>query len=131
MEITVKRIAKKQAYTIGKMYIDGAYFCDTLEDRVRDLTKEAKVPGKTAIPTGKYPVIINFSPRFKKNLPLLMNVPYFSGVRIHSGNTAEDTEGCILVGENKAVGKVLNSRTTFTRLMERLQKADKIYITVE
>lgn len=131
MEITVKRIAKRPAYTIGKMYLDGMYFCDTLEDTVRDLTKEAKVYGKTAIPAGKYPVVISFSPRFKKDLPLLMNVPYFSGVRIHSGNTAEDTEGCILVGENKAVGKVLNSRATFTRLMEKLQKADKIYITIE
>lgn len=135
MELKLKRIAKRDAYTIGRLYIDEKYFCDTLEDRVRDLSKEAKVKGQTAIPTGRYRVYLTYSPRFKRILPLLDNVPQFTGVRIHRGNTAKDTEGCILVGFNREVGKVLDSAATEQRLMAVLQnavnKGEQIFITIE
>ena len=135
MELRLKRIAKKPSYTIGRLYIDEKYFCDTLEDRVRDLSKEAKIKGQTAIPTGRYRVFLTYSPRFKRILPLLDNVPQFTGVRIHRGNTAKDTEGCILVGYNREVGKVLDSAVTERRLMAVLQnaanKGEQIYITIE
>ena len=114
MQITLKRIFKGPDYTIGKLYIDGKYFCDTLEDRVR--APGVKVPGRTAIPAGKYKIKLTESLRFKKLMPRLENVPGFTGVLIHSGNTAEDTEGCILVGRNRVKGKVLDSRETFQKL---------------
>ena len=131
MEILVKREYKKKDYTIGKMYINGEYFCDSLEDPDRGLTnimtlaeiKEVKEHGCTAIPTGRYPIAYTYSARFKKHLPLLLNVPAFEGVRIHSGNTHKDTEGCILLGENKAVGKVLNSRKTMDEFLRILKPA--------
>lgn len=113
MLLTLKRTYKGKEYTIGKLFINGKYFCDTLEDCIR----EEKIAGETAIPFGKYEVTISYSPRFKKNLPLLLNVPNFEGVRIHNGNTKDDTEGCILVGFNKAKGKVLDSKVTFAKLM--------------
>ena len=143
MEILVKREYKKKDYTIGKMYINGEYFCDTLEDTDRGLKqdmslselKELKEYGRTAIPTGRYPIAYTYSPRFKKHLPLLLNVPAFEGVRIHSGNTHKDTEGCILLGENKAVGKVLNSRKTMDKFMRILKPAieacEDIWITIK
>lgn len=118
MLITLKRIYKGEGYTIGKLYIDGAYICDTLEDKDRGLTSamteaeiaKIKVYGQTAIPTGEYKVTMTMSSRFKKVLPLLNGVKGYSGVRIHSGNTAKDTEGCILCGKNTEKGKVTNSR---------------------
>lgn len=143
MEILVKREYKKKDYTIGKMYINGEYFCDTLEDTDRGLTqimtlseiKEVKEYGCTAIPTGRYQVAYTYSPRFKKHLPLLLQVPAFEGVRIHSGNTHRDTEGCILLGENKALGKVLNSRKTMNEFMSILNPAIEackdIWITIK
>ena len=135
MELRVQRIAKRESYTIGRLYIDGERFCDTLEDKVRDLSKEEKVKGQTAIPTGRYRVYLTYSPRFKRILPLLEDVPHFTGVRIHRGNTAKDTEGCILVGFNREIGKVLDSAATEQRLMAVLQnavnKGEQIYITVE
>lgn len=143
MEILVKREYKKKDYTIGKMYINGEYFCDTLEDTDRGLTqimtlseiKEVKKYGCTAIPTGRYPIAYTYSARFKKHLPLLLNVPAFEGVRIHSGNTHKDTEGCILLGENKAVGKVLNSRKTMDEFLRILKPAieacEDIWITIK
>ena len=99
------------------MYVNGMYFCDTLEDKVRDLNKdgdlndaeEGKVYAQTAIPYGKYKVIVSFSPKFKRMLPRLLDVPHFEGILIHRGNTAKDSAGCILVGENKIKGKVINS----------------------
>ena len=134
MELKLKRIAKRDTYTIGRLFIDCKYFCDTLEDKVRDLSKEAKVKGQTAIPTGRYKVFLTYSPRFKRILPLLDNVPQFTGVRIHRGNTAKDTEGCILVGYNREVGKVLDSAVTEQRLMAVLQnavnKGEQIFITI-
>lgn len=124
MKITVVRRYKKEDYTIGDLYIDGKWLCNTLEDPVRILNEyEDKVYGKTAIPQGVYQVKLTYSPRFKKILPEVLNVQFFSGIRIHAGNTADDSEGCILVGENKAKGKVLNSRKTLEMLMKILKSA--------
>lgn len=150
MDITVKRIAKKSTYTIGKLYIDGEYFCDTLEDTDRGLDQSQslsviqshKVKSSTAIPTGKYQVTLNVvSPKYSKRsqynfcggkLPRLIDVPAFSGILIHAGNTPKDTDGCILVGENKVVGQVINSMNTFKKLYTKLKEAtDKIYITIK
>ena len=132
MKITLKRIALKNTYTIGKLYIDGEYFCDTLEDTVRDLNKsgkfdngEKKIYGETAIPYGTYNVKWTYSNKFKKYMPLIENVPSFAGIRIHAGNSSADTQGCVLVGENKAVGKVLNSKNTVNKLYPIIQKACK------
>ena len=124
MNITIKRIALAATYTIGNLYIDGQYFCDTLEDKVRPFG-EPKVYGKTAIPYGTYEVKWTYSPRFKRYMPLIDSVPGFSGIRIHAGNTEADTEGCILVGYNKQVGKVLNSKDTVSKLYPIIQKACK------
>ena len=126
MKLKLQRIFKAETYTIGKLFIDGVYFCDTLEDKVRDV----KIKGITAIPTGKYKVKITMSNRFKKLMPLLIDVPNFEGIRIHSGNTSEDTEGCILVGKNSETGKVTNSRNTFEKLMLELNK-DKDNLSIE
>lgn len=126
MKMKLKRTFKGAEYTIGKLYLNDEYFCDTLEDVVRP--EGRKVAGKTAIPTGEYKVVLTESKRFKKLLPLLINVPNFTGVRIHSGNTHHDTEGCILVGENKVKGRVINSRATMNRLMAQLTGDDTIEI---
>lgn len=150
MELLLKRIARRDSYTIGKLYIDGSYFCDTIEDKDRGLdqslplsvNKAKKLKGKTAIPVGRYRVTLAVkSPRFSQKkqyavcdgyLPRLINVPAFDGVLIHIGNTAEDSEGCILVGKNTQVGKVLESTQTFWKLYSILQDAkDMIYITIE
>ena len=87
--------------------------------------KHKKVKGQTAIPTGVYPVYITWSPKYKKPMPLIENVKGYSGIRIHSGNTAKDTEGCLLVGKNKEVGKVLESRTTYNALVQILNETDE------
>lgn len=121
MLLRVERLWLNKDYTVGRLFIDGKYFCNTLEDTVRDLTKEKKVPEHTAIPYGTYKVIITYSARFKKDLPLLVDVPFFEGVRIHAGNTADDSAGCILLGENKVKGKVLNSRVYVNNLIERIK----------
>ena len=131
MKLRLERKYKKERYTIGKLYINGKPFCETLEDKDRGLKKEMpeeqlskmKVKGETAIPSGTSNVIIIYSPKYKKPMPLLLGVPAYEGVRIHSGNTHRDTEGCILVGENKEVGKVLNSRYTYNKLFAKLQAA--------
>lgn len=135
MELKLKRKALKPEYTIGDLFINGEFFCNTLEDTYRDLSKEKKIPGKTAIPYGKYEVILNYSPRFKKELPRLLNVPFFDGILIHGGNTPEDTEGCILVGENAIKGKVINSTSYKKKLIDMFidarKKGEKSYITIE
>ena len=150
MELRLKRIARKETYTIGRLYIDGVYFCDTIEDTDRGLKQSLPVSvniakkryGATAIPTGRYQVTLKIkSPKFSKNkkydfcggyLPRLLNVPAFDGVLIHIGNTAKDTEGCLLVGRNTKVGKVLESGVTFRALYEKLKNAQGyIFITVE
>jgi len=149
MELTIKRIAKKNKYTIGRLYVNGEYYCDTLEDTDRGLCqnmslqelKRMKIQGKTAIPYGTYSVTLGvislkFSQRkqyafCKGYLPRLLNVPAYEGVLIHIGNDENDTEGCILVGENKKVGKVINSTATFTKLYGILKTADTIRLTIE
>ena len=142
MRLELKRIAKREDYTIGRLYVDGEYFCDTLEDKVRDLTRETKVYGKTAIPEGTYEVTLRVqSPRFSQKkqydfckgyLPRLLGVPSFEGVLIHGGNTAADTEGCILVGKNTVKGMVTDSSATFRKLYSRLSLCSgKITIDVK
>lgn len=135
MKLNLKRIALREGYTIGRLFVDGQYWCDTLEDRVRDLGKEQKVPGQTAIPYGTYEVVVNLSPKFKRLLPRVLRVPHFEGVLIHRGNTAADSAGCILVGENKVKGKVLNSTYWEKRITEYLLDAqnrnEDIEITIE
>jgi hypothetical protein len=112
--------------TIGTLSIDGAYACFTLEDRVREDGRPVnawKIPHETAIPTGTYTVLITPSVRFKRDLPLLVDVPGFQGIRIHPGNDADDTEGCILVGLAKGVDYVTESRKAFDYLFPKLKAA--------
>lgn len=130
MKLTLKRRFFADTYTIGTLSIDGVRFCDTLEDRNRDLNRngrfdngEKKVYGETCIPFGTYDVIVTMSPRFKRELPRLLNVPSFDGVLIHRGNTPEDTAGCVLVGENKVKGRVINSTTYEVELVKRCKAA--------
>lgn len=154
MELKLKRIAKKNGYTIGKLSINGKYFSDTLEDSDRgldssmplDVLKHKKLAHITAIPTGRYQVTMNvISPRLSKSnfykqygggrVPRLLNVPAFEGILIHCGNTAKDTDGCILVGKNLKVGMVLDSKITYSNLYPLLEAAykrnERIFITVE
>lgn len=150
MEILLKRIAKKPNYTIGKLYIDGKYFCDTLEDKDRGLLQsmtedeilKIKVKDQTAIPTGKYKIDMNtVSPKFgnsswaklyKGIVPRLINVPGYSGVLIHPGNTASDTSGCILLGQNKVVGQIINSQVTWKAFMQKVTSCkEAINIAIE
>ena len=138
MRIELVRIAFKSTYTIGKLYVDGKYFCDVLEDVDRGLDSsmteseilEKKVKGQTAIPTGHYVINITYSPKYKRMMPLLLDVKGFSGIRIHSGNTAKDTEGCLLVGKNKKVGMVLESRDTYQRLFKMMEGQKEITIDI-
>ncbi|MBQ5596388.1 MAG: hypothetical protein IIU75_04855 [Rikenellaceae bacterium] len=133
MEITVKRFKLTKRCSIGNMLIDGKFFCNTLEDKVRKLPDEAKVWGKTAIPAGTYKIEMYDSPRFKRRLPLLKDVPYFTGILIHRGNTVEDTVGCILVGEANGE-QVWNSTPYEKELCRRIDEAtargEEITITI-
>ena len=142
MKLELKRTFLGDKYTIGSLFINGVFFCNVLEDVVRDLNKdgdlndagETKVWGESAIPYGTYTVILTYSNRFKKVLPLLENVKGFEGIRIHQGNTAADTNGCLLVGKNTEVGRVTESKATFAKLMKRLVDAtemkETIFITI-
>lgn len=125
MKLRVERLWKKDTYTIGRLYVDDKYFCNTLEDTVRDLSKEKKIPGKTAIPYGEYKVVFNWSPKFGRNLPRLLNVPAFEGILIHPGNTANDSAGCILVGKNTEVGRLTESRYTSDKLNVMIEDAQR------
>ena len=133
MELTLQRIAKNKAYTLGELSIDGEKFCHTLEPRWRK-PEAKKVAGKTAIPAGRYPVVITLSPKFKQWLPLLLHVPNFTGIRIHAGNTAKDTKGCILVGENTSKGTLSDSRLWVERLKRRIvdakERGEGVFIIV-
>lgn len=147
MKLTLKRIALKDTYTIGKLYIDDDYFCDTLEDTVRDANKngefdngEQKVYGQTAIPYGTYNITLDVvSQRFKNRVwakpyggkvPRLLNVPSFDGVLIHPGTTSKDTSGCLLVGRNTIVGKLTQSQDTFHKLMSKLKGQKDVTIEI-
>lgn len=146
--LKLNRFYKGPSYTIGRLSINGTYFCDTLEDIDRGLHKmmdlkairQAKVYGKTAIPIGTYNVDMErYSPKFGERvwakpyegkIPHIQNVPAFEGVLIHPGNTDKDTYGCILVGENKEKGKVVNSQATFHKLMNILSQYEEVEITI-
>lgn len=134
MEITLKRTFLGPHYTIGKLFIDGIYICDTLEDTYRDLSKEKKVYGETCIPFGKYRVKITYSNRFKRDLPELLNVEFFTGIRIHAGLFASHTEGCILTGKNTIKGQLTESKECFTKVYEKIDKAieegKEVYINI-
>lgn len=147
MKLTLKRIALKPTYTIGKLYIDDNYFCDTLEDTVRDTNKdgkfdngEKKIKGKTAIPYGTYEITTNIvSQRFKNRvwakpyggkIPRLINVPSFDGVLLHPGSSAEDTSGCLLVGKNTIVGRLADSQKTFHALMQKIKNQKNLTIEI-
>lgn len=141
MNITLIRKIKLKDRTIGELSIDGKKFCDTIEDTerfswIKGKLFGTKIFGKTAIPTGTYEVVLSYSARFKKVLPLLVNVPQYTGVRIHSGNTQEDTEGCIIVGKHDPKLNIIGygtSKATLTKLMALLEpasKTGKIYITI-
>ena len=152
MELILERIAKRKTYTIGRLYIreqvmdeyrpgtEDRYFCDTLEPTWRDYANGAyKVKGRSAIPEGRYAVVISFSPKFKAWLPILLGGPEFNrkwqGIRIHAGNCSEDTEGCILVGKNREVGKVLDSRIWVHRLKQKIveakDKCEAVWLTIK
>lgn len=144
MKLLVNRIFKGSSYTIGKLYIDGEYFCDTIEDVVRDLPENCpntsrwipceckeKIYARTAIPAGTYKVTMEYSPRFQRKLPYLHDVPHFLGILIHSGNTDADSGGCIIVGCNKVKGKVLESRVTLEALIKRIEGQKTITLTIE
>ena len=137
MNLELKRIFKGENYTIGRLFIDGEYFCDTLEDPVRQLDSvDDKIYSETAIPAGKYKVSMSIvSPKYSKRksynwcggrLPKLIDVPFFEGILIHSGNTPDHTAGCILVGENKIKGQVINSMNTLKNLWVKLNVADEV-----
>ena len=133
LKMLVIREWKKPDYTIGRLFLRGEFFCNTLEDPVRDLTKVAKIKGRTAIPAGTYEVTMRvISPKYSKKpnykwcearMPRLLAVPHFGGILIHPGNSHKDTDGCILVGENKVVGGLVNSTATFKRLWAVLEEA--------
>jgi hypothetical protein len=142
MELYLKRSVKTDTTTIGKLSVNGKFLCLTLEDKDRDLVStmaaadvaKIKVFAKTAIPRGRYKIILNQSTRFKKEMPLLLDVPGFAGIRIHSGNTSEDTEGCILVGENQQANFIGESRKAFNVLMTLLKGRygkEEIFITID
>ena len=133
MKLVLTRHARRADYTIGRLEDEnGMKVCDTLEPTWRDYKGgELKIPRKSAIPEGTYRVVVTKSRRFQKYLPLLVGVPGFEGVRIHAGNTSRDTEGCILVGHNLQVGKVLWSRITLEKLMKLIENEKEIYIIIK
>lgn len=131
MIVTIWRKYRKDGYTIGRVYIDGVFFCNSLEDTDRGLEQymsvgeimTKKLAGQTAIPAGDYKITRTYSPRFKRLVPQIMNVKGFAGVRVHAGNTAADTEGCVLLGDNTQVGRLANSRKRVTEFETKLQIA--------
>lgn len=136
MKIRVVREPSVDGATLGCMFLDGHFFCFTLEDEIRERTGAPvaswKVAGATAIPAGNYRVIVTPSARFGRPLPLLVDIPGFAGVRIHPGNVIGDTSGCVLVGQDRADGRLRNSRVACDRLFEQLHVATgEIWISIE
>lgn len=132
MKLRLERLWPKKDYTVGRLYVDDRLFCNTLEDRIVDKNKngvfdgdEKKVYGESAIPYGTYKIIYNWSPKFGRNLPRLLNVPHFEGILIHPGNTAADSAGCILVGKNTEVGRLTNSRYISDELNKLIDEAQR------
>lgn len=149
MELILNRIFKTNKYTIGELYIDGTYLCDTLEDRVRPLPEicpntpngiackcKEKAYGETAVPAGTYEVKLSYSNRFKRVMPEICRVPHFLGIRIHKGNKTADSDGCVLVGtwDGSTEDWISNSTAAYNKLMPLLQDAtdrkEKITITI-
>lgn len=142
MEWLLDRKYLRDTYTIGKLYINNGYLCDTLEDKVRDLNKdgdlddpgEEKVYAQTAIPYGRYKVILSMSPKFKKKLPRVLNVKHFDGILFHGGANASHSAGCILCGENKVVGGLVNSKPYVDKLIALLEFAEtnneEVWLTI-
>lgn len=138
MNLTLKRYPTINGYTEGKLYIDGAYFCDTLEDQDRGLyqhmslaeIKAVKVYGETCIPYGTYKVELSYSPKFKKIMPAILDVKGFTGVRIHNGVDKNSTLGCVIIGKKWQDGKVTKSRDTFAKLMQILQQCGEEIILI-
>lgn len=142
MELVLKRNKRTDKSTIGAIKIDNNFFCYTLEDKDRGLKqsdllvsiKARKLFGITAIPAGRYKVVLSFSNRFKKYMPEIKNVPGFEGVRIHCGNKPEDTEGCILLGMDAGIDTISKSRVAYDALMQKLEaveKSEPVYLTIE
>ena len=129
MKLYIKRFEYGDSWTIGRLYIDGEYFCYTLEDKYRG--DAPKVKGNTCIPVGTYQVTIDFSNRFQKDMPHILDVPQFEGIRIHSGNTDKDTEGCILLGETWAGGDFVGqSRAAYDRFFQKFKEVGKATLTI-
>lgn len=129
--VKIKRIAFKENYTIGRLYVDDIYICDTIEDKVRELnTAEDKVYGKTAIPAGTYPADLYFSRKFGYTVVRLFKVPFFEGIYIHKGNTEKDSLGCIIVGYNDKVGWVSRPTKAMTKIVDTL-RGRQIEVVVE
>ena len=142
MDLRLVRRYLGPEYTIGSLFINGIYLCDTIEDKVRDHNHdgdledagEGKVFGKTAIPYGDYKIELSLSPKFKRILPMVLDVKHFTGIRIHRGNTAQDSHGCILPGENKIKGRVINSTKYEIKIVKKMKAATKagedIYLNI-
>ena len=142
LNLKLERKWKKEKYTIGNLFINGVFFSNVLEDKVRglrqDMTPEEiqkiKIHGQTAIPSGRYEIRVTLSARFRRQLPILLNVPGYAGVRIHPGNNDANTEGCLLPGKNDRVGQVSNSRATMAALQKQIEEAiyqnSKVYIEI-
>ena len=135
MKLKVIRKEFTDLSTIGDLSINGVFECFTLEDKVRDFKADGtgKVYGKTAIPKGNYEVVLTYSNRFKQVMPLLLNVPYFEGIRIHPGNKNEDTHGCLLVGNDKSKDLISNSKVAYQKLLARIKavsKFEKVFIEI-
>lgn len=142
MELKLTRTDRTEESTIGDLTVDGVWEAYILEDKDRGLRQDMsleeikllKIHGKTCIPSGRYEVAITFSNKFQKYLPLLLNVPGYEGIRIHSGNVAANTEGCLLPGTFKNHDRVSDSRTAFKKLFDKMkavEKKEKMFLTVE
>ena len=141
-ELLLQRRYLRDTYTIGKLSVDGEVFCDVLEDKVRDFNKdgdlldegEQKVYGETAIPYGRYRVVVDYSPKFKRDMPHILDVPHFEGIRIHAANWPTQLEGCVAVGENKVKGGLINSKvyerelTSYLKMWQK--RGEEIWITI-
>lgn len=138
MKLKLVRKYRKETYTIGKLYVDDVYFCDVIEDKDRGLDESMSLAdimvkkryGETAIPYGTYSVVITYSPKYKKMMPLIKDVKGFVGIRIHSGNTAKDTLGCLIIGKNTKVGMVTESRATYNKLFALIKDEKNISIEI-
>lgn len=143
MELLLDRDIRTTNSTSGKLFIDGLFECFILEDEDRGLKssmplseiQQRKLKGNTAIPEGRYQVTINYSPHFDRELPLLLNVPGYEGIRIHSGNTTADTDGCLLTGVARSADYVVSSRMAFDKVYSKISRAisnnEKVFITIQ